>query len=671
MITVVAQAGGVLELVSEWPGNHGTTNLYGVIYRMHLDGDHVYYDRYTGLVVLDKSPEGQLTPASTLDTGLMSKCLEVSKGYVYMTLSDSNLCIVDARQSEAPKIVYQQSWTNVISAIAVEGTHAFVVSTNLQVVDVTDPAQLRVLGEGPCAGGVSAITLHEGKAYLVGSLGLEIQDIADPANPRVLGSLALENNRQAILLPGPEGRSLAMVGQNVVDVTNPAEPRLLNTNPDLGLNGYAINGNFLYKPCASKGVNIYDISNPVQPVLVRTLKGMAYAGGVVSDDGYILVHDYYFCGTHSDTLRLYRVENGSQPEPVGVWTWDRVYNWIIHGSYAYAIHGSALMSAFSLEDPARPRAAANLSSGPVIRRIVSCGNHLLTSTFSATTLTPFDISNPANPTLVKTNGPGATVSVSVFCCSGPYIYASRNADLVVYDASNPTNGFPLKASLNWGTCTFMTAADSRLYTAGAKGLSVFSLENPTNPVPLVSASLPSYYGSNLVAKGDYIYVPGSELRVFHLDNNTNLTQVATYGTNVLNVTLQGQTLFLAKGTEGIEMLNVSIPDQPRLMASSKEFAATIVVPYGDYVYALGPSLDVGIFKHDNGTIRLAAPVARQGQDLRLSLAGPELYHVVIQRSTDATTWQDWQTATFTNSVLEIADPDAAQESQSFYRVRVP
>jgi hypothetical protein len=66
------------------------------------------------------------------------------------------------------------------------------------------------------------------------------------------------------------------------------------------------------------------------------------------------------------------------------------------------------------------------------------------------------------------------------------------------------------------------------------------------------------------------------------------------------------------------------------------------------------------------------PPARSAGNPSLSLTGPPEWPVRVQRSTDLTIWQDWQSVTTRGDApVELSDPEAASRPQRFYRAQAP
>lgn len=98
----------------------------------------------------------------------------------------------------------------------------------LAVVDVSDPANPRVLGRAQTGGDAGSVVVQGSLAYVAaGSAGLAVVDVSDSAAPRLVGTAATPGN--AVQVSIAQGRAWVADWNDVrvFDVSNPARPRLI------------------------------------------------------------------------------------------------------------------------------------------------------------------------------------------------------------------------------------------------------------------------------------------------------------------------------------------------------------------------------------------------------------------------------------------------------------
>jgi hypothetical protein len=153
--------------------------------------------------------------------------LDVENGLVYVALHENGLGIYDYDTTNgftrvAAATGFENAWT-----VAVRGTTAYVAdgTGGLAVADVSDPADVQILGRAVLGGTAQDIVLEGGLAYVAaGSAGMVIVDVSDPAAPAVVSSVPTYGN--AVAVAASAGRAYVADWNDirVLDVADPAEP---------------------------------------------------------------------------------------------------------------------------------------------------------------------------------------------------------------------------------------------------------------------------------------------------------------------------------------------------------------------------------------------------------------------------------------------------------------
>ncbi|AGC43310.1 hypothetical protein MYSTI_01981 [Myxococcus stipitatus DSM 14675] len=206
----------------------------------------------------------------------------------------------------------------------------------------------------------------------------------------------------------------------------------------------------------------------------------------------------------------------------------------------------------------------------------------------------FDISNPADPVFVRSLPTGAPLNVHTLFVDGNRLYAvspapAATGETLIFDISSPLepvllNRLVTPDEVSW----FPSAHDSfayqdRLYVNQyATGYVVFDVKDAQNPrqlgrytfsvdgrEPMSHASaVGTFAGKTIAFEGGE--GTGAHLRVLDVTDPANIQLIGRYKlrpqTSIHNVILKDTLLYIAYYHEGLRVLDVSNPTQPREVA---------------------------------------------------------------------------------------------------------
>ncbi|MCE9672132.1 hypothetical protein LY474_30430 [Myxococcus stipitatus] len=248
----------------------------------------------------------------------------------------------------------------------------------------------------------------------------------------------------------------------------------------------------------------------------------------------------------------------------------------------------------------------------------------------------FDISNPADPTYVRNVPGGAPLNVHTLFVDGDRLYAVSPepvGDTLIFDVSKPLeprllNRFVVSDDVS----SYPSPHDSfvyqgRLYLSQfTTGYVVLDVKDPMNvqelgrytfgsgsngPMSHASA-VGTFAGKTIAFEGGE--GPGTHLRVLDVTDPTNIPLIGRYQlrehASIHNMVLVGNRLYLAYYQEGVRVLDVSVPPQPREIAYFNTFresdpyrsdfvtdgAIGIRVPGDGHVYVVDTSRGLLIFE---------------------------------------------------------------------------
>ncbi|RKG90786.1 hypothetical protein D7W82_02630 [Corallococcus sp. CA049B] len=206
----------------------------------------------------------------------------------------------------------------------------------------------------------------------------------------------------------------------------------------------------------------------------------------------------------------------------------------------------------------------------------------------------FDITDPADPTFVRSVPGRGPIDVHTLFVEGHRLYAvspgpAPTGETLIFDISTPLQPVLLnRFTAADTTSAFPSAHDSfayqdRLYVNHfSAGYVVYDVKDPMSPQELghyTFESDNSYATSHASAVGTFAgktvafeggEYQGAHLRVLDVTDPTNIQLMGRYKlrpqTSIHNMILRGKRLYIAYYQEGLRVLDVSVPPQPREIA---------------------------------------------------------------------------------------------------------
>ena len=285
--------------------NHGTKSLVNV--PTPFDAKHIklvdnmaYVADGSVLRIYDVSdPEASVEELGSLQLSDFIEDMTISEGYVYIANSVDGLSVVDISHPENPSLVGMENSLNVTpdagyvtNTVAVVDDVAFTTIDGLSKLvafDVADPANPVLLeSEVVTVENSHSLVPFGTSLYRVNNGNLQVVDISDPANLTVQEVTFLHGTDMAI--SDSIGYMSTLDGEiRVIDLSAPLSP--VQTGIALGLGegtGIAVTGDIVYMSNAFGIINVFDVSDLAAPVYLSQYK----VNGVVSD--VAATEDYVF-----------------------------------------------------------------------------------------------------------------------------------------------------------------------------------------------------------------------------------------------------------------------------------------------------------------------------------------------------------------------------------------
>lgn len=206
---------------------------------VHLawDGDIVYTTHrgnirnpafLSGWDITDRAKPVQIPVLQ--EPGVSYEGVDVSQGHVFVALHEQGLGVYRAdKNHQLTRVAKLEGFTNAWGVTARDDT-LFVADGigGLVTVDISEPAQPKILGKVTTGGQARAVALNGSTAYIAaGSEGLIVVDVSNLAQPKILSKTSVPGT--AMRLDYSEGRVFiaAWNDARVYDVSTPAQPKFI------------------------------------------------------------------------------------------------------------------------------------------------------------------------------------------------------------------------------------------------------------------------------------------------------------------------------------------------------------------------------------------------------------------------------------------------------------
>lgn len=294
----------------------------------------------------------------------------------------------------------------------------------------------------------------------------------------------------------------------------------------------AVSGDHAYVALKEGGLRVIDVSDPAQPAEA----GGYPASGSISE--IVVVGDRLFLGEGQR-------QSADDPGP-----------------------GDGLV-VLDISDPSVPTFLGNYSpgAGVAISTLAIAGTHayaVISKQYdgagwvSGGDFVILDVSDPTRPTRVGGFNPG-NVGGSL-AVSGGQAYLD---DLII-DVSDPTNPHVVEGAEGMRQVD-IAVSGNRAYVAKSIGAWVYDLSNPTAPALLGQAGDPGYDTISIAAQGDMAFLAkysSSSLAILDVSDPKSPRRIGGYFGFIRDVAVSGDHVFLADRDNGLVILDVSRPATP-------------------------------------------------------------------------------------------------------------
>jgi hypothetical protein len=314
----------------------------------------------------------------------------------------------------------------------------------------------------------------------------------------------------------------------IIDISNPSLPSVVSRCTTAGWNnGVWVNNPFGKAFVADdwEGLQIINISNPTSPYIDTTLLGADNAMDVFIDNNYAYIADL------RSGLKIIEVSNPALPFQVGEYDTSGqfydIYSAAARDSFAYI--GFAQFRVISVSNPSLPFLAGstpmfNDAEDMLIR-------DSLVYVAEDYKFEIFNVSNPRQPRLVGSCS-SLDMTGGLFIKDTFAFVAAGAFGLGIINIANPTNPYLVSTTSGHPTNSWGVAVrDTFAYIPSAyDSLWVLSVANPSSVYSITSVWLGNHHGYDVVLSGQYAYVGCYDFRVFDISTPTQPRLVGYYTT---------------------------------------------------------------------------------------------------------------------------------------------
>ncbi len=469
-------------------------------------GDHAYVlSLKTNFTVVDISDPRAPSFAGFLMLSDV-RDVAVANGFAYVADGVSGLRIVNVEDPTNPFEV--GSLEGIALSVEVSGSHAYVGSHELTVIDVSDPSAPVRVSSFPLAELAFDLEIAGSKLYIAErGTGIRILDVSSPEVPSELGFY--EHG------PGLDSRSLKdleIVGDlayaatfnkgfitvNVADSTSPF--RVGHYQVGFVVEDVTLDGSRAFIP-SREGFAIVNISNPAKPELL-SFEELPFAGsGIVVIDETVYVPRPF-----SGEIVEFDISDIANPrERRRIETAGPVLDLEVVGNLAYVAAGRDGLRILDIGTIETGVEVGQFDTQGFARSLELVGNLAYVSDDFVGGLRIIDTTNPSLPIevgFVESIGPALSVDVD-----GDFAYvAARDSGLRVIQIADPSN--PAEVGFVRWIATDVEVSGSIAYVSGGTGLDLFDISNPSSP-NLVASERLAGTTNGVAVSGSHAFVSGS------------------------------------------------------------------------------------------------------------------------------------------------------------------
>jgi hypothetical protein len=227
------------------------------------------------------------TPLSFVDIPGFANNVDVNGSYAYVAAGSAGLQVVDVSDHLNPRIVASTSLAGNANDVVVVGNQAYVAggTAGLHVVDISNPLAPALSSSLNTGGEAWGLVVKGTTAYMAsGTAGLVIVDVSSPGSPELVGALRLPGTSKGVDIDPIRQVAVVALGANgiaTVDVSDSSAPALFGILPGGDVRDIAVSGNYAFLADITRSFTSVDITDPTAPILQGSTPSAT--GGLLQD----------------------------------------------------------------------------------------------------------------------------------------------------------------------------------------------------------------------------------------------------------------------------------------------------------------------------------------------------------------------------------------------------
>ena len=514
------------------PRRLGAWNSPGSAEAIAINGSTAFLaDGAFGLQIIDISNPAAPAPiASAFDTQFAFDVL-IRDRYAFVAAASAGVLIVDVTDPAHPRELGTFDTPGFARDLAGAGSMLYVADEwgGVRILDISNPVRPVEFAAVDTSSFAFALEPFGSMLYVAnGARGLAVIDISDPTRSRVIASYDRAWTMSWKVAASADRALLGVreEGVHIVDVRNPLALKTLGAiSPLIDARYVAASGSLAFVASGAQGLRIVDFSNPSRPRERGRGDSNALGWAITTTDRFV-----YICEgvLPEQRLRAYDVSDPDHPIPLGSYRFSgegTCRDLARDGSWLYATNEFGLVT-FDLSNPQQPVRAGSVqfepdglspdgTSGAVG---FALGPSTAFVSASVNGVKSVDITQPATPRIAGAWSPTQQIRAQIFdvAYQNELAYAAGSA-LVILDVHDPARPVPI-GHVGLGPAQRIEVRGTRaVVAAGAAGLMIIDVSNPSAPFVAARLTLPCY-ANHLIAAGERLLIACSEGGLLVVEN---------------------------------------------------------------------------------------------------------------------------------------------------------
>eukprot|EP01064_Diplonema_japonicum_P010838 TRINITY_DN18064_c0_g1_i6.p1 TRINITY_DN18064_c0_g1~~TRINITY_DN18064_c0_g1_i6.p1 ORF type:complete len:690 (+),score=149.22 TRINITY_DN18064_c0_g1_i6:49-2118(+) len=495
-----------------------------------------------------------IIPLSSLETAGYIQDVKVVGDILYAASNTSGLIIFDVSTSPKPRKLATFSMHGMTSIDVAGQTLYTVKGTSIIAIDVTDPEAPVLLSVTKTRNSVTSITVESQWAYVVGDGGVTAFDVRNPSKPIEGGTFSSFNVYTSV---SSLGSTVMICGTEVITVVNfgVTPPAHLGRQYIHSLNCHSSSGvEDTFYIAGRRGVYTISAISPHDPVerFTRGFTGTMRGIDVLRGSAFVAGTD----GFHTLNATEMDLRVGHIMTPMHGWQVR------VREDMAYVAEGPKGVQVVDISNISNPTLVGGYNPISADSRDIFAQGGYAYLSGPVASLQVVDISNPKKPLLVGRLYDGTGSSVHAV---GATVYVAGGTQLMVIDVSVPSR--PVVLGRRSVKCAAVHVVGTTAYVVTLRdGFQILDVSSPSS-IKLVNY-LPFDYllKAALLVSNNIAYVVSDRLTLINVQEPTVLG-TACKGSTPSGVDVVGTTAYVAVQDGGLQVLDVSDPLQPAVLAS--------------------------------------------------------------------------------------------------------